>query len=64
MAHSEQTPSPVTAVSETLRGVVESMRNTAAAAPELDELYTDPETLRRIGVVIATAALRSGSAKY
>ena len=34
------------------------------AAPTLDELYTDPEVLKRIGTVIATAALRATSAKY
>jgi hypothetical protein len=34
------------------------------AAPTLDELYTDLEVLKRIGAVIATAALRATSAKY
>ena len=34
------------------------------AVPTLDELYTDPEVLKRIGTVIATATLRATSAKY
>jgi hypothetical protein len=35
-----------------------------AAAPSLEELYSDPETLKRIGTVIATAMRRGTSAKY
>ncbi len=34
-----------------------------AGPATLDELYNDPETLKRLGVVLATAALRT-STKY
>jgi len=49
---------------ETLRSMVEGLRTETAAAHALDDLYADPETVKRIGVTIATAAMRGVAAKY
>ena len=65
MANAEKTPPSIAAASGS-PGASEACEGTrdAGAATVLDELYNDPETLKRIGTVIATAALRSSSAKY
>jgi hypothetical protein len=64
MTYLEHAVPSVGSFADTLRSVMENLRTESAAAHRLDELYTDPETLKRTGAMIAVAARRAVSAKY